>query len=98
MMTVLHDIWGFLNNTRRCPGCKKYSSDTTAIYSIRHGLPWERLGYCDDLGFSIYRCPKCGALIHDDIDAVLSPDRADRANEWLRKKEGKHAEDESESE
>jgi len=77
-----------LTDAIRCPRCKTYSPEkrrpVIAFSIFGGGDPWTDLGYCNELGFSIFKCPKCGALIRDDIWRVLSPEHEERYNSSLK--------------
>jgi rubredoxin len=62
-MGIVRGLIEMLSEKRRCPKCKVYSPEE---FSIGSGKPYKKLGYCDELGLFILRCPKCGALRYKD--------------------------------
>ena len=89
-MGIVRGFFELLAETKRCPKCKAYSPEkrrpVIAFSIFGGGEPWEKLGYCNELGLFIYRCPKCGALIRDDTWRVLSPEHEERYKDSLKQK------------
>lgn len=90
-MNIVCRLFELLTETVRCPRCKTYSPEKhrpiIAFSFFRGGEPWTDLGYCNELGFSIFKCPKCSALIRDDIWRVLSLEHEERYKLSLKHKQ-----------